>query len=121
MWQGPLVFATTGNAAVNFSSGFYVDGVTQHLEASTECSVSTCGEYATERTHFGFISTRLDTESLLGQRPLHPIPVLVRAETSDITMSADAARRELTEEMRVFMAGVRLEDLAGPYRKQLGH
>jgi exosortase J len=115
LWQGQLTFATAGAVPISFSSAFYADGVTQHLEASTECSGATCGEFATQRTHLGFIFTRLDAESLLTQKPQRPIPVLLRAETIDMELPASAARQQLTTELRDFLAAVRVNDLTRPY------
>jgi exosortase J len=116
LWQGQLTFATAGAVPISFSSAFYTDGVTQHLEAATECSGASCGEFATQRTHFGFIFTRLDTESLLSQRPQRPIPILLRAETIDMAMPADAARKELTGDLQAFLGSVQVDDLTRPYR-----
>ena len=117
LWQGQLTFATAQAIPISFSSAFYADGVTQHIEASTQCSGASCGEFETERTHFGFIFSRPDTESLLGQKPERPVPVLLRAETIDMTMPAGAAREQLTTELRRFLASVRLDDLTRPYSR----
>ena len=114
LWQGPLT-ATTAGAPVNFSSAFYSDGVTQYLEASTECSGATCNEFATERTHFGLIFSRPDLGFASGQNPQRPIPVLLRAETMDMTVPADAARQRLTGDLRGFLGSVRLVDLTRPF------
>jgi len=115
LWQGQLTFPTAGAVPVSFSSAFYADGVTQHIEASTECNGASCGEFATNRTHFGLIFTRIDAGSLLTQRPQRPIPVLLRAETIDIAVPADAAREQLAGELRDFLAAVRVSDLTRPY------
>jgi exosortase J len=117
LWQGQLAAATAGNRPVTFSAGFYVDGVTQHFEASTICSGETCGEFATERKHFGFIYSRPDPRSLANQIGQKPIRVLLRAETIDVSMPADVARQQLTKDLRLFLASVRLDDLTRPYSK----
>jgi exosortase J len=117
LWQGPLKVSTADNTSISFSSAFYSDGVTQDLEASTQCAGNSCGEYATERTHFGFIFSRPDPKDLLSQNPQHPVPVLLRAETPDVTLPADAAREELTRNLRLFLASVRVQDLTQPYNR----
>jgi exosortase J len=114
-WQGQLTFATAGAVPISFSSAFYADGVTQHLEASTQCSGGSCGEFASERSHFGFIFTRPDAESLLTQKPQRPIPVLLRAEMIDMNVPVDTARQQLTGNMRAFLASVKLDELTRPY------
>jgi len=111
LWEGQLTAATADIAAIRFSSAFYNDGVTQYLEASTQCSGSSCGEFATERSHFGFVYSRPEPRSLLGADPNRPIRVLLRAETLHTAIPADAARLQLTKDLRAFLAAVRLDDL----------
>jgi hypothetical protein len=43
--------------------------------------------------------------------------VLLRAEIVDATMPADAARRQLTADLRGFLASVDLNDLTRPYNR----
>ena len=115
LWEGPLTIATADAAPITFSSAFYSDGATQHIEASTQCNGTSCGEFATERTHFGFIFSRLDPKSLLARNPQRPIPVLLRIETIDMAMPTDAARQQLTQSLRLFLASVRLGELTQLY------
>lgn len=115
LWEGPLTITTADLAAINFSSALYNDGVTQYLDASTQCSEGVCGEFATERTHFGLVYSRLAPKSLLNQDPKRPIPLLFRVETSDVLQPADAARQQMTQDLRAFLASVKLDDLTRPY------
>jgi exosortase J len=117
LWRGQLSVMTAGAVPVNFSSAFYDDGVTQHIEASTQCSGASCGEYATQRTHFGFVYSRPAPRSLLSANPRRPVPVLIRAETLGNAMPADANRQQLTQDLRAFLASVRLDDLTQPYSR----
>jgi exosortase J len=117
LWQGQLTTATDGGFPSSFSSAFYNDGVTQYLMASTICTGRECGEFTTEHAHFGFIYTRTNAESLLRDDPMVPIPVLLRIETLDESMPAEAARQQLTNDLRAFLASVRLDDLTRPYSR----
>jgi exosortase J len=117
IWQGPLTFTDASAGTISYSSALYSDGVTQYLEASTQCSGASCGEYATRRTHFGFVFSRPDPGSLLDGDPTRPVAVLVRAETMDTSMSPDVARRKLAVDLQAFLASVRLEDLTRPYSR----
>jgi exosortase J len=117
VWQGQLAVATASAIPINFSSALYNDGVTQSIEASTMCRGGTCGEFATERAHFGFVYTRPDAKSLLSDDPRQPVRILLRAETMDTAVPADAARQQLTQDLRVFLATARLDDLARPYSR----
>jgi exosortase J len=117
LWHGQLNFATAGVAPVDFSSSFYNDGATQYIEAATICSRNGCGEFSTERTHFGFVYTRPVGKVLLDNDFGRPIPVILRIETTDVTMPAIAARQQLTQELQTFLASVRLEDLTRSYSR----
>jgi exosortase J len=117
LWQGPLTFAGAGRQPIGFNSALYNDGVTQYLEASTQCSGASCGEFATQRTHLGFVFSRPSPQSLLGDAPARPVAVLVRAETLDTSISPEAARRKLTADLRTFLASVTLETLTRPYSR----
>jgi exosortase J len=117
LWQGQLTVATAGVVPVSFSSSFFNDGVTQSLEASTLCSAGSCGEFSSERTHFGFLYSRPSPSTLFSDDPRRPIRVLIHAETIDTALSADAARQQLTGDMRTFLASVGLVDLTQPYNR----
>jgi len=115
LWQGQLTAKTADTTPISFSSTFYNDGVTQYLEATTQCSGASCGEYATKRTHIGFVYSRLDPKALLSDERQQPVPVLLRAETIDMALPADVARQQLTEDMRTFLSSVSLDNLTRPY------
>lgn len=117
LWQGQLRISTLDLAPIDFSSAFYNDGATQYVEASTICSGGTCGEFASDRSHFGFLYTRPDPNSLLTSDPGRPVPVLLRVETTDMTLPAGEARQQLTEQLRMFLESVRLQDLTRPFSR----
>jgi exosortase J len=111
LWQGQLTMSTVGIGPTSFSSAFYNDGVAQYVDASTQCDGSSCGEFATARTHFGFVFSRPEPRAMLGQASSVSIPILVRAESIDMEMPAEVAREKLTTNLRNFLAYVRLEDI----------
>ena len=80
------------------------------------CTGTTCGQYSTARKHFGFIYSRPDTHTLLTQSPSRPIPVLLRTETLDEGLNADAARDGLLANLRAFLLSARLQEFTAPYR-----
>jgi exosortase J len=111
LWQGQLAAATAGGVPVDFSSAFYNDGVIQYVEASTLCSGGTCGEFATERTHLGFVYTRVDPKHLLSQGGQGAIRVLLRVETADMSVPSDLARVQLSKDLGAFLGSVNLDIL----------
>jgi exosortase J len=117
LWHGQIAVTTANRASLDFTSSFYDTGVSRFIEASTICTGETCGEFATERVHFGFIYTRPNAASLLGEGGGRPIPVMLRVETVDTTMPAEAAREQLTNDLRTFLAAVKLEDFTRAYSR----
>jgi exosortase J len=118
LWKDQLTFPTAGNVPVSFSGSFFNDGATQYLEATTICNGGSCGEYSSDRTHFGFVYSKPTAQSLFSQDAQRPIPILLRAETIDTTLPAEVARQQMTTAIRSFIASVDLSGLTQPYRHQ---
>jgi exosortase J len=116
LWRDQLTLPAAGNVPVNFSGSFFNDGATQYLEATTICNGASCGEYSSDRTHFGFVYSKPDAQALFSQDPQRPIPILLRAETIDTTLPAEVARQQMTTAIRSFVASVDLAGLTQPYR-----
>ena len=115
LWHGNLELPTAVEPT-NFSASFFNDGAVQYLEATTVCTGGTCGQYSSDRRHFGFVYSRPDTATLLTQSPTRPIPVLLRTETTDTAKAADLARAELTANLRTFLAAADFSRFTQPYR-----
>jgi exosortase J len=114
-WHGNLPMATkTGE--VGFSGSFFSEGDLQYLEATTVCTGDTCGQYSSDRRHFGLVYSRPDTNTLLTASPTRPMPVMLRTQTTDTHLAADAARRKLTGDLAEFVAGSQLSEFTRPYR-----
>ena len=117
LWHGQLDVATFGREPVNFSAGLYNDGVTQWLEASTLCRSGVCGEFATERDHFGFVYTRPAAGTLLSDGDSRATRVLLRVESVNPTAATDATRQQLTGDLGIFLSQLKLSALAQPYSR----
>jgi hypothetical protein len=63
------------------------------------------------------VYTRPDAKALGTDNPRQPIRILLRAETMDMAVPADAARQELVKDLRTFLASARLDDLTRSYGK----
>ena len=116
LWHGQLTLPTA-NESINFSGAFYNDGATQYLEATTLCNGTVCGEYSSPATHFGFVYSKPDPQAMVTQDPVRPIPILIRAETTETTILPDVAREQMTAAVRSFAASVNLNSLTQPYRR----
>jgi exosortase J len=118
LWRDQLTLPTAAGLPIGFSGSFFNDGATQYLEATTICSGDSCGEYSSDRTHFGFVYSKPTSQALFTQDPQRPIPILLRVETIDTTLPAEVARQQLTTSLRAFLSSVDLNGLTKPYRHQ---
>jgi len=115
IWHAELPVPTAGGPT-SFSASFFADGATQYLEATTLCQGSSCGEYSGNRSNLTFVYSRPSASALFTRDPQRPIPVMLRAETTDTALPADLAREQLTAATRSFLAALNLDDLTRPYR-----
>jgi exosortase J len=117
-WHSQLTLPTAGTAPVSFSASFFSDGATQYLEVTTLCNGTACGEYSSDRSHFGFVYSRPTLPaSIFNQDPGRPIPILLRAETLDTRVLPDIAREQMIAAIRSFIASTNLDSLTQPYRR----
>jgi exosortase J len=118
VWRDQITVSTARNIPVSFSGSFFNDGATQYLEATTICNGGTCGEYSSDRTNFGLVYSKPTAHSILSQDPQRPIPILIKAETTDTTLPAAVAREQMMAAVRSFLASTDLASLTQPYRHQ---
>lgn len=118
LWRSQLTLPTATGIPVNFSGVLFNNGVTQLLDASTICNGSTCGEYASPYTHFGFIYSKPAVSAFLARGEQRPIPVLMKIETSDLNLSADVASLKLSNTLRDFVSSADIDGLTQPYRTE---
>jgi exosortase J len=118
LWRDQISLQTGNNVLINFSGSFFNDGATQYLEATTICNGGSCGEYSSDRAHFGFVYSKPTTSALFSADPQRPIPILLKAETIDTTLPAEIARQQMIATLRSFLSSVDLDGLTQPYRQQ---
>ena len=117
LWHDQLTVEMANHVSVGFSAALYNNGSVQYLEATTVCSGSHCGEYASDRRSFGFVYSKPDTRALLAQDPQRTIPILLKAESLDTTMLPEVAQAQLSAQMRSFLEAADLDALVRPYRR----
>jgi exosortase J len=118
LWRDQMSLPTANNVLINFSGSFFNDGATQYLEATTICNGGSCGEYSSDRAHFGFVYSKPSSHALFSADPQRPIPILLKTETIDTTLPAEIARQQMTATLRSFLSSVDLDGLTQPYRQQ---
>lgn len=117
MWHGNLPMPTA-RGEVGFSGSFYLDDTQEVEEATTVCTGESCGQYSTDNPRLGIIYTVPKTNVLLNPSPTRPIPVMLRATTTDTHMEPAEARHRLDDTLRAFLANADLSAFTLPYRKQ---
>jgi len=117
LWHGNLPMPTH-EGEVSFSGSFFSEGPLQYLEATTVCTGESCGQYSSDRQHFGLVYSLPKTNSLLNPSPTRPIPVMLRTQTTDGKLAPDVARQQLTASLHEFLAAADLSEFTRPYRKQ---
>jgi exosortase J len=118
IWQNQITTATVGQPNTSFSGAMFNNSSSLSLEATTVCSGSSCGEYTTDRSRFGFVYSKPNSQSLLTQDPQRPIPIMLRTEIGDDSLPADYARKQMSAAFSAFLASVDLNELTRPYRRQ---
>jgi exosortase J len=118
LWHSQLTLPTAGNVPIGFSASLYNNGDSQYLEATTICNGDACGEYSSDRAHFGFVYSKPTSQSVFSQDPQRPIPILLKVETIDTTLPVEVARQQLTTALRGFLVSVDLNSLTQPYRRR---
>lgn len=121
LWHGTLPLSTTAGP-VSFSASFFNDGATQFLEASTVCSGDHCGQYSggaygRGQRQFGLVYSHPDPHALWSLNPSRPIPVLLRAELPDASLTPQIARAHLVGQLQQFIASASPVLFTQPYRR----
>ena len=115
-WNGGLNFSTR-TGTTSFAGFEYIETQRQVLDATTLCTGDTCGQFANERTRLGLVYSRPSVDALLNPSPNRPIPVMVRAATDNMQQTPEQARKQLTQQLNLFLAAVDLDQITQPYRK----
>lgn len=118
LWRDQLTVPMANRLPVSFSASLYNNGAVEHLEATTICSGSHCGEYSSDRRSFGFVYSKPDPHALFSQDPQRPIPILLKAESLDATMLPEVAQARLSADMKAFLAAADFDSLLLPYRNK---
>ncbi len=117
VWHGNLPMPTA-RGQVGFSGSYFVTDTGEFEEATTICTGDSCGQYSTDSLRLGLIYTVPKTNVLTNPSPTRPIPVMIRASTSNIHIDPVVARQQLTDDIRDFLAGTDLSTFTLPYRRQ---
>lgn len=118
LWRDQLNVTMAHKNSIGFSASLYNNGAVQYLEMTTICSGSHCGEYSSDRKHFGFVYSKPDPQALFSQDPQRPIPILLKAETLDTRLLPEVAEKQLSEDMRSFLGQADMDVFVKPYRSR---
>lgn len=106
----------TGGGELGAVSALYMRQSGPLLEVSTICNQGTCGAYGANPQHFGLIYSKVAPHAFFQPDPKRPIPVVLRASTSDNSLTSQEAYKQLSTEVEQFVAGVDMTAVTKNFR-----
>lgn len=114
-WQGRLQTQTLAGAA-SFAAAAYNDGLVQTLEASTSCDAGGCQQYTEATGQMTLVYARPRRVVPLGADTGRPVPLLLKVQSHDVGAPVARVEPHLADEMRTFLRGADLRQLAARFR-----
>jgi exosortase J len=113
-------FTATGarGGDVALIASLYNDGFSQRMEASSVCDHGRCRQYTQSA---GQVTLRYNQPRRLtpvGGDESRPVPVLLKAEVTDMSLAPEAALSVMEQQMQRFLAVADLPALTAPYGVQ---
>ena len=94
----------------------YNNGSVQSLEASTVCDGGQCGQFTRSAGKATLIYARPHRSLPMQWAPTRPVPILLKVEDPKAYLPVAAVAPQMTAELRSFLSGVNLPQLAGEFR-----
>ena len=83
---------------------FYNEPEGQTLEATTVCDSGGCNEHLLLPSQAGFAFAGMGVKSFFFRPNSTPLPIVIRTESHDLTLSSENSRRHMLEETRDFIS-----------------
>ncbi len=94
----------------------YNNGTVQSLEASTVCDGGQCRQFTRTAGGATLIYARPHRTLPMQWAPDRPVPILLKVEMPDPDLPVSRAAPQMTAELKTFLAGVNLAELASQFR-----
>jgi exosortase J len=105
-WEEVRALPTSQGGSATFALYFYNEPAGQTLEATTVCDRGGCNEHLLLPSQAGFAFAGMGVKSFFFQPTSTPLPIVIRTQSHDLTVSAEDARRQMLEQTRDFIAEV---------------
>ena len=118
IWHGGLELQTS-EGPVAFTGTLFQDEAETSLEASTVCTRSGCGQWASERRHMGLVYSRPSLPGFDGETQAQPIPVLLVAKIpAQGSLVKRGQERELVDALQAFSGSASFGAFTSRYLQQ---
>ncbi len=105
-WEDVNVLPTAQGGSAAFALNFYNEPDGQTLEATTVCDAGGCNEHSLFAPQTGFVFASMGVGSFLLRPASTPLPVVIRAQSRDRSVSSETIRRRMLVETRDFISEV---------------
>jgi exosortase J len=111
-WEEVRALPTALGGSATFAFYFYNQPEGQTLEATTICDSGGCNEHLLLPSRAGFAFAGMGVRSFFLRPTSTPLPIVIRTQSHDLTVSSENSRRRMFEETRDFISEVNTYALA---------
>jgi exosortase J len=105
-WEEVHALPTGLGGAATFAFYFYNQPEGQTLEATTICDSGGCNEHLLLPSQAGFAFAGMGVKSFFFRPTSTPLPIVIRTQSHDPTISSENSRRRMFEETRDFISAL---------------
>jgi len=105
-WEDVSALPTARGGSATFALYFYNEPEGQTLEATTVCDSGGCNEHLLLPSQAGFAFAGMGVKSFFLRPNSTPLPIVIRTQSHDLTVSSENTRRHMLEETRDFISEV---------------
>jgi exosortase J len=105
-WEDVSALPTARGGSATFALYFYNEPDGQTLEATTVCDSGGCNEHLLLPSQAGFAFAGMGVKSFFLRPNSTPLPIVIRTQSHDLTVSSENTRRHMLEETRDFISEV---------------
>ena len=105
-WEEVSALPTALGGSATFALYFYNQPDGQTLEATTVCDRGGCNEHLLLPSRAGFAFAGMGVKSFFFRLTSTPLPIVIRTQSHDLTVSSEYTRRQMLRETRDFIAEV---------------
>jgi exosortase J len=104
VWEEVRALPTALGGSATFALYFYNEPEGQTLEATTVCDSGGCNEHLLLPSQAGFAFAGMGVKSFFFRPNSTPLPIVIRTESHNLTLSSENSRRHMLEETRDFIS-----------------